>query len=78
VGLTAFSFTDLTRLLVQVLVEHWKADKEGDTDEIFDALDVLVKIYQGVNLLNFYDAIEYLIDHAFLLFCASALDPGRN
>lgn len=64
----ARSFAKLFGLFVQVLVEHRKANKEGDTDEIFDALDVLVKIYQGVNLLDFNDAVEYLADHTLLLF----------
>jgi hypothetical protein len=66
---TAFSFIELTGLLVHILVEHRESDEERDTDEIFDALDVLVKIHQGVNTVHLTNFFEYLGDHFLLLLC---------
>ena len=37
---------------VQIPVEHRKAHKESEADEIFNRFDVLVKIHQCVNRLR--------------------------
>jgi hypothetical protein len=74
---TAFSFIDLTGLLVHILVEHRESDEERDTDEIFDALDVLVKIHQSVNTVYLTNSFEYLGNHLLLLLCKAAYLPDR-
>jgi hypothetical protein len=43
---------------VQITVEHWEADEEGQADQILDPFDVLVEVNQGVNLMPLADLIQ--------------------
>jgi hypothetical protein len=62
------SLADITGFLVQIFIEHRESDEKCETDEIFDALDVLVKVHQGMNAIPLTNSFKYLGQHVHLLY----------
>jgi hypothetical protein len=43
-----------------ILVEHGKSDKKGNTDQVFNGLDILIEIHHGVHGFDVTYGIEYI------------------
>jgi hypothetical protein len=53
----------LVVVVIKVAVKHRKTDEEGQADQILNPFDVLVKVNQGVDLMEFADLSEQLVHH---------------